>query len=314
MPDVVKKGNKRGIQTYLCKNCNKYFSGARRTNFSLIKNIWKDYVFHKQTFRELEHKHNLDKRTVRKLLEKYESPEKTHNPRKVDMVVDATYFGLRKENTSWCLIVFRCPKSKENLWWRFCDTETTSVYREGREHLEKLGYIILSVTGDGFGGIRQAFYGIPFQMCHVHMERLVVKGTTKNPQTEAGQVLLALARTLKETDTKTFSLRLGKFFDKYRVFLNEKTIHPLSGKSSFTHEGVRFALNSLIRFKSFLFTYKQNKNISRTTNSLEGHFSHINRVTSIHRGLSKTQKEKVINSIMLASSVAPTEEKLKHIL
>lgn len=172
----------------------------------------------------------------------------------------------------------------------------------------------MSVTGDGFGGIRQAFSGIPYQMCHVHMERLVVKGTTKNPQTEAGQVLLALVRELKYTTQSTFRNRLKQFIEIYRDFLNEETVHPLSGEKSLTHEGVVFAFRRLVNFEPFLFTFKLNKSISRTTNSLEGHFSHINRVTSIHRGLSKTQKEKVINSIMLASSVAPTEEKLRHVL
>lgn len=196
----------------------------------------------------------------------------------------------------------------------FCETETTSAYKEGRKCLENLGYTILSVTGDGFGGIRGAFSDIPYQMCHVHMERLVIKGTTKNPQTEAGQVLLALVRELKRMDQQTFRRRLKLFIEKYRSFLNEKTVHPFSGESSYTHEGVRFALNGLIRFEPFLFTYKQNKKISRTTNSLEGHFSHINRVTSIHRGLSTLQKQKVLHSILLASSVAPTKEKLKYII
>jgi hypothetical protein len=57
-----------------------------------------------------------------------------------------------------------------------------------REELEALGYIIISVTGDGFGGIRAGIY---FQMCQVHMG-LVIKGTTRNPKLEAGAVLLAL--------------------------------------------------------------------------------------------------------------------------
>lgn len=151
-------------------------------------------------------------------------------------------------------------------------------------------------------------------MCHVHMERIVIKGTTRNPQTEAGKVLLALVRTLKYTDEAIFRKRLIAFVGKYREFLNEKTIHPLSGEKSFTHEGVRYALNSLVRFVPHLFTFKKDKRISRTTNSLEGHFSHINRVTSVHRGLSRSQKEKVLYSICLASSVAPSEKKMKDIL
>lgn len=258
--------------------------------------------------------YSIDKRVVRNHLNTYKVSEKTHSPRKINLVVDATYFGLRIEKTSWCVVVFRDPKRKDNLWWRFCDTETTAVYREGREYLESLGYSILSVTGDGFGGIRQAFSGIPFQMCHVHMERLIIKGTTKNPQIEAGIVLLALVRTLKDTDQETFRRRLRQFVDKYRDFLNEKTTHPVSGEKSYTHEGVRFALNSLIRFEPYLFTFKQNKYISRTTNSLEGYFRHIKRVTKIHCGLKREQKEKVMSSILLSGTTAPTEKKLRHIL
>ena len=102
-------------------------------------------------------------------------------------MVDALYFGERKEDTSWCVVCFRDPKKKENLWWSFGKTETTGIYLQGRVYLENLGYTILSVTGDGFGGLRTAFSDIPLQMCHVHMERIVVKGTTRKPILEAGR-------------------------------------------------------------------------------------------------------------------------------
>lgn len=151
-------------------------------------------------------------------------------------------------------------------------------------------------------------------MCHVHMERLVIKGTTRNPQIEAGQVLLAIVRTLKDTDSNTFRNRLRQYSERYRDFLNEKTVHPISGEWSWTHEGLKQALGSLISLERFLFTHERNKNISRTTNSLEGHFSHIKDILEVHRGLSKKQKEKVLNSILLASSIAPSKKKLNHIL
>jgi hypothetical protein len=97
-----------------------------------------------------------------------------------------------------------------------------------RRELELLGYEILSVTGDGFSGIKQAFLGIPYQMCHIHMERIVILGTTRNPQTEAGMVLLALVKTLKSTDKITFQKRLDKYFKKYNSFLNERTFYSES--------------------------------------------------------------------------------------
>lgn len=311
---TIKRGIRRKIQTYFCKECGAYFSDTRRNKTGLQENLWKEYVFRKQTIIELSKEFILDKRTIKNHLNTYRIKEKIHNPRKIHLIVDGTYFGERIEDTTWCVVVGRCQYTKENLWWGFCDSETTSIYRQMRADLESLGYEILSITGDGFGGIRQAFSDIPFQMCQVHMERLVIKGTTKNPQTEAGVVLLALARTLKDTDSHTFRVRMKTFFDTYHTFLNEKTIHPISGESSYTHEGIVLAFKSLANFEKFLFTYEHNKKIPKTTNSLEGHFRHIKRVVNVHCGLGREHKEKVLSSLLLAGTVAPTDERLDEIL
>ncbi len=239
---------------------------------------------------------------------------KQHQPRPIHLVVDATYFGERKEGLSWCVLVARDPLKQENLIWSFESTETTYGYACLREQLEVLGYTILSITGDGFSGLKSAFYGIPFQMCHVHMERLIIQGTTRNPQTEAGQVLLALVRTLhKQTNKKVFENRLKKYIEKYRDFLNEKTIHPISGEQSWTHEDLRRAVFCLVRHQQYLFTYQQNKNVPRTTNSLEGHFKHIKKILSIHAGSSKENQQKILETILLASTVSPTKKKLDEV-
>ena len=230
------------------------------------------------------------------------------------LIVDATYFGERKESTSWCVVVARDMYTKENLWWTFTDTETTSTYRDMRDDLEERGYTILSVTGDGFGGIRAGFKEISFQMCHVHMERLVIKGTTRKPQLEAGQVLLALVKTLPKTNSHTFRKRVQMFIEHYRDFLNEKTYNPFTGKECWTHEPLRLALHSLIRFQPYLFIFEQDRKIPKTTNSLEGHFRHINEVAAVHCGLSRERKERVLCSILLAGTIAPSNEKLKEII
>lgn len=205
-------------------------------------------------------------------------------------------------------------KRKENLWWNFYDTETTSAYLEGKWYLEKLGYKILSITGDGFGGLRQAFSDIPYQMCHVHMERIVVAGITRNPELEAGRALLALTKILHYTDGGTFKNYMKKYLEKYQNFINEKSISPQTGRMSLTHEPLYKATMSLSRFLPNLFTFEKDKNIPRTTNSLEGHFSHIRAIVGVHRGLSRPQMEKVLHSIFLASTIAPTKKKLKYIL
>lgn len=230
------------------------------------------------------------------------------------LVVDATYFGERTEQKSWCVVVARDQYSKEDLWWSFEETETTSVYGQMRYELECLGYTILSVTGDGFGGIRAAFLGILYQMCQVHMKRLVISGTTHRPQLRAGQILLAFAKVLKDIDSHHFHKWLKQYFDMYGGFINEKTLNPETGEEYFTHRGIRKAALSLKKFEKFLFTFEHNRKIPKNTNSLEGHFRHINEVVAVHCGLSREHKERVLHTILLVGSVAPDKKKLKEIL
>lgn len=248
------------------------------------------------------------------LLETFFLKEKIHIPRPIHLIVDAIYFGTRKDGSVWCVLVARDPHTKENLFWIFADTETTSGYTFLKEELERLGYTILSVTGDGFGGIRSAFHRIPFQMCHVHMERLVIEGTTRKPLTEAGQVLLALVRTLhKNTNSHLFTERLTYFTERYRDFLNEKTTHPFTEDWSYTHEGVRSAFLSIVRLRKYLFTYEHDHNIPKTTNSLEGHFKHVKKYLGIHSGLTLKHQQKILAVILQASSVSPSRETLSEL-
>jgi hypothetical protein len=228
--------------------------------------------------------------------------------------VDGTYFGERTEDTSWCVVVARDQETQENLWWTFCHTETWTVYRTMRDELEQIGYTIVSVTGDGFGGIKQAFNGIPYQMCHVHMERLVIKGTTRRPKLEAGVALLALVRTLKDTSEHTFYTYIELYIEKYRSFLNERSLNFETGQEQWTHEPLRSALRSLVSFRPFLFTYEKVQHTPKTTNSLEGHFRHINEVVAIHCGLKRNHKERVIHTLLLAGTIAPSESLLEEIL
>jgi Zn ribbon nucleic-acid-binding protein len=312
--DTKKRGKERGIQTYSCNICGRRFRNERREKTDLEKELWNEYVFGKQTVRELSRDYDMDKRVVKERLDKYTAPEKTHAPRKINLIADAFYIGERLEHTSWCPLVFRDHKRKEDLWWDFFNTETTVAYEQGRKALESLGYEIKSITGDGFSGIRQAFFGIPYQMCHVHMERIVTLGTTRKPQLEAGKVLLVLVKTLhQDIDSKKFKIYLTKYLERYREFLNEKTI-LIDGTSVWTHDGVRSATLSLVKFFPYLFTFERHKDIPKTTNSLEGHFSHVRDIIGVHRGLKRPQMEKVLNTIFLASSIAPTEKKLKYVL
>lgn len=273
--------------------------------------LWTDYVFHKQTIPELAERYQHDRRTIRQYLTAYQPPLKVHHPRLVHVLTDATYWGERQEGLSWCVLVARDADRHENLVWQFAETETTSGYRSLRNQLEGLGYTIQSVTADGFSGIPTAFSGVPYQMCHVHMERLVTIRTTRKPQTEAGQVLLALARSLHTTNSHQFHIRLQQYIDRYRDILNAKTAHPITGEWDWTHRPLRQAVQSLVRLRPYLFTFEHDDQIPKTTNGLEGHFSHLKQYFGIHRGAPRVQAQRILHSLLLASSVAPDAE-TKH--
>jgi hypothetical protein len=296
------------VQTYACHACKRRWSATRRKHFD--KDIWFSFVFHKQTIRELKEETGHDKKTILEYLENFEIEKKVHRPRSINLVVDATYFGKRMDNTSWGVILFRDAKEKENLWWKYIDTERESYYREGKDFLLSLGYTILSVTCDGFSGNIPVFKGFLLQMCHFHTRQIVTRNVTTKPQTETGQVVLALSKTLTYTDEETFAFRIREFYSKYYSFLNEKTHHP-EGGWSYTHDGVRRAYNSLVYWFPYLFNYKKVPGTPNTTNTCDGHFSHIKDVVRIHRGLHKTLKQKMLDSIFLESTIAPKQPSKK---
>jgi hypothetical protein len=139
------------------------------------------------------------------------------------------------------------------------------------------------------------------------MKQIVVRNVTLNPQTEAGKVLLVLAKTLTQTNSEEFLRRLQFFHVKYIAFLSEKTTHP-DGSKSWTHEGARSAYMSFLHWREYLFTYQKNTGMPNTTNTCDGHFSHIKDIVRIHRGLCKSFKQKVLNAIFLKSTIAPKRQ------
>jgi hypothetical protein len=299
--NVIRKGKQKNKQRWFCKECKLKFQ-ANRKPLPNKEEVFCYFTFNKQTLNELNEVYHIGTRRIQKLLDEYVFPNKIHSPRIVYLVVDATYFGKRNSKNSFCLIVFRDPKFKENLWWKFCDVEKQGYYMEGKLYLERLGYVIKSATGDGLSLIRAVFRDIPFQMCHIHMERIITRGTTKNPLTEAGVVLLSLVKTLPYTKKDKFGERLQNYTERYFNFLNEKAISELTGKTWFVHEDLRRAYISMCNLLPYLFTFKRDINISRTTNSLEGHFSMIKVKVATHHGLSLKRKRRIIEKMLLNSS------------
>lgn len=293
----------------MCKDCGCRFQSKSWKKNNFKEKIFHEYLFKKQVFRELKDEHNLSKKILKQYLLDVVPSFKEHQPREVNIVVDATHFGKRLIETEWCVIVFRDPVKKENLWWKFCDLERDIYYKEGKDFLENKGYVIKSVTGDGNSSIRRVFSNSTvFQMCLVHMQRIVKRGTTLNPQLEAGKVLLAISQTLFYTKKKVFLKRLKNYFLKYKTFINQKTLNQSTGESWYTHEELRKASYSLFNLTPFLFSFKADTKIHQTTNSIESHFRHIKNILAPHSGLKKEFKQKLLHEIFVNGSIVPKKK------
>ena len=289
--NVIKKGfNKDKIQRWKCRNCKKIFQ-ANRKALPKMEELFYSFSFHKQTLKELSTAYHIRSGEVQRSIDEYILPKVIHAPREIYLQVDGTYFGS-KEN-KFCAIVFRDYLKKDNVWWTFDKTETELSYRKGKVYLESLGYIIKGIVSDGLPLIRRVFKGIQFQMCLVHMERIIIRGTTRKPKLEASQVLYAIARSLHITNSKVFNDRMNRYTLRYFHFLNEKTTSEVTGEWWYTHERLREAFISLQNLSEYLFTYEKDSNLSKNTNSIEGTFTHVKNKLAAHNGLSVKRKEKL---------------------
>ena len=212
----VKKYGKRGeIQRYRCNLCKYIFEKAGRKKKESTQ-IWKEYISHKQTQKQLGEKYHITPTTVRKRLDKVNVETKITAPRDVVVIMDTTYFGR-----IFSVMVFRDYLKKENLYWKFLKYETVEEYKLGIYHLKDLGFNIKAIVCDGRRGIFQAFESISVQMCQFHQIMIVRKYLTKNPKLEAVIQLLNISRKLTKTDEASFMGMIVKWENKWGEFLKE---------------------------------------------------------------------------------------------
>jgi hypothetical protein len=174
------------------------------------------------------------------------------------------------------------------------------VYRQGRAELERQGYTIRAIVLDGRPGVRQIFSDIPVQMCHFHQKQIITRYLTNNPKLEAGRELKILTGTLCETNERNFIAALDAWHIYWSSFLKERTTDPVTGRWHHTHKRLRSAYRSLRLNLPYLFTYQNypELNIPNTTNSLDGCFGYLKELARVHRGSTKSLKNKIIEDIL----------------
>ncbi len=290
-----KKGKQDGIQRYQCNECKKKFRAQRKTQ-KLCVQLWDEYTNRKQTLKELSKVYKKSHVWVRKRLDEHivDMPDYLV-PQPTIIVPDTTFWGR-----GYGVMVFRSWTLKRNIWWNEIATEKVSNYYYGRKILEDKGWTFTAAVIDGRRGLATVFKDIPVQMCHFHQLQTITKYLTRRPKTEAGKELRSLALTITKTNETTFTTAILKYENKWKHFLEEKTIIIGLKRPQYTHKNVRSALRSLKSNLPNLFTYQRypELHIPNTTNTIDGYFASVKKKVSAHHGLRKDRRFKVISQLL----------------
>ncbi|MCP4473478.1 MAG: hypothetical protein GY821_02690 [Gammaproteobacteria bacterium] len=211
--------------------------------------------------------------------------------------MDTTYWGR-----GFGVMLFKDAITKTNLLKYYVKSETNPLYRQGVAELQNRGYVITAIVCDGRRGLLQSFQNTPVQMCQFHQAAIIRRYLTNKPKMPASIELKAIVSIMSQTDKESFEGGLQDWYIHWKDFLNERTLNPETGKSSFTHRRLRSAYRSLKTNMKWLFTWYDyiELNIPNTTNAIEGHFSDLKNKLRNHNGLSRQRKMKFIDEFLKA--------------
>ncbi len=291
--DVIRWGFQKGKQRFKCKECGIFFTdnspGQRIEN----RFIWfKKWILERQTLKLLSRDSKLSIDTLQRLFYGFleQSPEVRILKRSnVHLQIDATYFK------SFCLLCYQDYDQGYTQLIRFSDGEHYEEINEDLENLIELGVKIESVTTDGHKSILKAIKktlpDVRAQRCLVHIQRMCLLWLTKYPQNQSGielrKLVLLLLKIKTENDRKYWTRELDSWYKRHKEYLNEKTFNPVTGGYWYTHKLTRRSYYTIKRALPNMFHYLSNPQIPKTTNGIEGYFSHLKNHLDIHRGLTK---------------------------
>ena len=257
-----------------------------------------EYSVGKQTQEQISKRVGKSRKWVNERLKKqtiYSGKNLGITPHKIVLVIDTTYFR------QFGLMVFRASNLRKNLLWKIVDHETNEGYRSGIQELINDGWEIVAIVADGKPGLCKLFPDIPFQLCQFHQFMTVTRYISKNPKLEASQEFRQIMFDLKQTDRASFEFWINQWHKKWQSFLAEKTIDPVTQKTTFTHQRLRQAFFGVRRNLDMLFTLQSHSEeiqIPNTTNSLDSYFGHLKSKLSVHRGASLETQINLISQLI----------------
>ena len=250
--------------------CGRQFRGKTYLD---KQDLWDSYLSGKQTIRELAVSNSVSESSIKRLLREvtvvWRNPV-CHGHGVIQM--DATYIAH----------------------------ERTSDYAEALAWIKRDGYVVDGIVIDGMQTLFSLFEGYLVQMCQYHMCAIVRRKLTGNPRLQAGRELKALMATLTTSDRDSFTEAFEAWVVKWDSFLKERTVNHETGKTFYTHRRLRSAMTSIRFYLPYLFTWLEVDGMPNTNNRLEGIFTDLKRNINNHSGMSRKNRERLINGFFLA--------------
>jgi len=125
-------------QRYLCKSFGKQFVFRQVVD---NQTIYEDYIFGKQTLKQLSAKYKISVRTVHRRLSSVGSTLVISSSKDVVVLIDTTYWGR-----NFGVVLMKDFRTKKVIWRKFifCK-ETLSDYQEGADWLLENGFKIVGI-------------------------------------------------------------------------------------------------------------------------------------------------------------------------
>jgi hypothetical protein len=252
--------------------------------------LMSDYIFGKQTLKQLSTRYQISLSSVQRHLKKIRSTRIISSAKNVVVLMDTTYWGR-----DFGVLVFKDAHRKKILWRKFvCSHETIADYQEGIAWLEHKDFKIDGMVCDGLRGLFTVFSDYKVQMCHFHQVKIVRRYLTKQPALDASKELLDVIKLLAHTDKESFVGLFQQWEAKWADFLKERAMDSKTNKTYYVHKRLRSAYLSIRRNMPYLWTWYDNietVNIPNTNNGLEGQFTDLKTKLRNHNGLSNEHRK-----------------------
>lgn len=206
----------------------------------------------------------------------------------VHLLIDGTYF-----TNGLCLILYYDNDLQFVQLYRTSNKEKYREIKEDLENLQRMGVAVYSVTCDGhksiLSSIGKVYPNAIIQRCVVHVKRQAGSWLGKFPKLSLSKELLQIIRPITQLDTieqvQEWLVHFYKWYQQNEAFINEQTLSEETGRMWHTHKNLRAACSHLINAIPHLFSYINDAEIPKTTNELEGYFTHLKEKLTLHKGL-----------------------------